>query len=249
MQCQSIRPCTRLLVRPSVCLSTGSFACPLVRPSVHLPVHWSVCSFTGASACVLVHPSFHLPVRLSAHPLVRLPIHRSVYPSTGPSGHPMVRLPIHRSVCPSTGPSARPQVRLPIHWSVCLSAGPSARPQVRLPVHRSVCPSTGPFFRSSVSSFAWCLLQVFTIDVRNHGNSTHTAAMDFHSMAADVEQWCSELGVEKTAVLGHSMGGKIAMTLALTKVSSNNHNWFVVKIRYKGEINCHFLSNINHTTD
>ena len=213
MQCQSICPCTRLLVRPSVCLSTGSSACPLVRPSVHLPVHWSVCSFTGASACVLVHPSFHLPVRLSAHPLVRLPVHRSVYPSTGPS--------------------ARPQVRLPIHWSVCLSAGPSARPQVRLPVHRSVCPSTGPFFRSSVSSFAWCLLQVFTIDVRNHGNSTHTAAMDFHSMAADVEQWCSELGVEKTVVLGHSMGGKIAMTLALTKVSSNNHNWFVVKIRYK----------------
>ena len=238
----SAGPSVRLPVHWFVCLSTCPSVCPSACPLVRLLIHWCICLCIGpsilSSACPLV-----------CHPLVRLPIHRSVYPSTGPSGHPMVRLPVHRSVCPSTGPSARPQVRLPIHWSVCLSAGPSARPQVRLPVHRSVCPSTGPFFRSSVSSFAWCLLQVFTIDVRNHGNSTHTAAMDTHSMAADVEQWCSELGVEKTAVLGHSMGGKIAMTLALTKVSSNNHNWFVVKIRYKGEINCHFLSNINHTTD
>lgn len=59
---------------------------------------------------------------------------------------------------------------------------------------------------------------MITVDVRNHGNSPHVAEMDFHSMGDDVEQLLGNLGVDKAIVLGHSMGGKIAMVMALTKV-------------------------------
>ena len=67
------------------------------------------------------------------------------------------------------------------------------------------------------------LYQVITVDVRNHGNSPHVAQMDYHSMAGDVEGVLEKLGVDKAVMLGHSMGGKIAMVMALTKVLVISH--------------------------
>ncbi|MCS6790546.1 MAG: alpha/beta fold hydrolase [Bacteroidia bacterium] len=53
------------------------------------------------------------------------------------------------------------------------------------------------------------------IDARNHGRSPHTAEMNYAVMAADLERLMDYLGIERAHWLGHSMGGKTAMYLAL----------------------------------
>ncbi len=59
--------------------------------------------------------------------------------------------------------------------------------------------------------------QVITADLRNHGNSPHIAGMHYNQMAADVHELITGLNIESPVIIGHSMGGKVAMTLALTK--------------------------------
>jgi len=51
------------------------------------------------------------------------------------------------------------------------------------------------------------------IDVRNHGLSPRAPDMDYALMAQDVLDTLDGLGVERFNVIGHSMGGKIAMAL------------------------------------
>ncbi len=57
--------------------------------------------------------------------------------------------------------------------------------------------------------------QVLIPDLRNHGQSPHRAEMDYPLMAADVEEFLTEQNVEKVFIVGHSMGGKVAMQFAL----------------------------------
>ncbi|WP_237387467.1 esterase [Xenorhabdus sp. Sc-CR9] len=54
---------------------------------------------------------------------------------------------------------------------------------------------------------------VIQIDVRNHGISPRIENMDYHDMAQDVLTLLDELNVPKATIIGHSMGGKIAMTM------------------------------------
>ena len=54
--------------------------------------------------------------------------------------------------------------------------------------------------------------QVTTVDMRNHGESPHHPTNSYPDMAADLSETISE----ETDILGHSMGGKAVMTLALT---------------------------------
>lgn len=56
---------------------------------------------------------------------------------------------------------------------------------------------------------------VVSVDLRNHGASPWSSAMDYPSMADDVRQLIETLGLKQPALLGHSMGGKTAMALAL----------------------------------
>ncbi|MEQ1620499.1 MAG: alpha/beta fold hydrolase [Methylococcales bacterium] len=56
---------------------------------------------------------------------------------------------------------------------------------------------------------------VYVLDMRNHGVSAHHPVMDYPAMAEDVRQFIRRLGLEKVSLLGHSMGGKVAMCLAL----------------------------------
>ena len=56
---------------------------------------------------------------------------------------------------------------------------------------------------------------VFIPDLRNHGHSPHHDEMDYPLMAADVEKFFAAQKIESASVIGHSMGGKVAMQFAL----------------------------------
>ncbi len=56
---------------------------------------------------------------------------------------------------------------------------------------------------------------VYVPDLRNHGQSPHAPVMDYPSMAVDVKSFLVEHKIEKVCLLGHSMGGKVAMWAAL----------------------------------
>lgn len=56
---------------------------------------------------------------------------------------------------------------------------------------------------------------VLVPDQRNHGQSPHSDVMNYSLMAADVDEFMSARGLARAAVVGHSMGGKTAMQLAL----------------------------------
>jgi esterase len=53
-------------------------------------------------------------------------------------------------------------------------------------------------------------------DLRNHGHSFHDESMSYIDMADDVISLCDHLNLSNTILIGHSMGGKVAMTIALT---------------------------------
>ncbi len=57
---------------------------------------------------------------------------------------------------------------------------------------------------------------VVAVDMRNHGDSPRTASHSYPDMAADLAEVIEGLGA-KVDLLGHSMGGKAAMQLALTR--------------------------------
>ncbi|MFT8418509.1 MAG: alpha/beta fold hydrolase [Acetobacter sp.] len=58
--------------------------------------------------------------------------------------------------------------------------------------------------------------RTLAMDLRNHGNSPH-GAMSYPAMAQDVLDTMEHAHARPAIVLGHSMGGKTAMTLALTQ--------------------------------
>ncbi|XP_068765722.1 sn-1-specific diacylglycerol lipase ABHD11 isoform X3 [Struthio camelus] len=60
--------------------------------------------------------------------------------------------------------------------------------------------------------------KVVTLDARNHGSSPHSPLMTYEAMSLDVQHLLARLGITKCILLGHSMGGKTAMTLALQRL-------------------------------
>ena len=55
---------------------------------------------------------------------------------------------------------------------------------------------------------------VYSVDLRNHGHSFWSPAHTYALMAEDVHNLIEELNLKKIILLGHSMGAKVAMTLA-----------------------------------
>ena len=54
-------------------------------------------------------------------------------------------------------------------------------------------------------------------DLRNHGRSPHDAHMDYPAMADDILELVDAKGLDQICLVGHSMGGKAAMCLALAQ--------------------------------
>jgi pimeloyl-ACP methyl ester carboxylesterase len=58
---------------------------------------------------------------------------------------------------------------------------------------------------------------VFALDLRNHGRSPWAATMSFDEMAGDVAAFIEHHRLGAVRLIGHSLGGKVAMHLALTR--------------------------------
>jgi len=73
---------------------------------------------------------------------------------------------------------------------------------------------SGKNWQSHARQFAE-VFQVVNIDLRNHGQSFHADEMNYSVMADDVVQLLNRLNLGHYSILGHSMGGKVAMMLAI----------------------------------
>ncbi|MCD4745887.1 MAG: alpha/beta fold hydrolase [Bacteroidales bacterium] len=58
--------------------------------------------------------------------------------------------------------------------------------------------------------------KVFILDLRNHGRSPHSKIFNYSVMTDDIREFITEHKLDKTIIIGHSMGGKVAMNLALS---------------------------------
>lgn len=98
--------------------------------------------------------------------------------------------------------------------------------------------------------------QTIQVDMRNHGLSPWSDVMDLSSMAEDIAQLCYDLHLHDIILVGHSMGGKVAMQL--TQVIPQLINTIIVldiaPIEYNDLSNIDVLKGLNscaeqHLTD
>lgn len=58
--------------------------------------------------------------------------------------------------------------------------------------------------------------QTHILDLRNHGKSFHSDDFSYEVMCQDVLDYCNANNIQKVSIIGHSMGGKVAMLFATT---------------------------------
>ncbi|KAL6900257.1 Alpha/Beta hydrolase protein [Trichoderma evansii] len=56
---------------------------------------------------------------------------------------------------------------------------------------------------------------VYTVDLRNHGESPHDPRHDYTAMTEDILAFINDHGLKEPILIGHSMGAKTAMAVAL----------------------------------
>ncbi|MDX1752057.1 MAG: alpha/beta fold hydrolase [Salinimicrobium sediminis] len=64
------------------------------------------------------------------------------------------------------------------------------------------------------NDFAEAGFQVHLIDQRNHGRSPHNDTFNYLELAKDIKEYIDSHHLENVILIGHSMGGKTAMTAA-----------------------------------
>lgn len=74
--------------------------------------------------------------------------------------------------------------------------------------------------------------KVYLVDLRNHGNSPHSDRFDYDCMVEDMVELMEDEGMAMASILGHSMGGKVAMHLA-TKYPAKVAELIIVDIAPK----------------
>lgn len=108
-------------------------------------------------------------------------------------------------------------------------------------------------WRSLAKAFAVKLgMPVYTLDLRNHGQSPHASPHSYSAMAADIHHFLvSHKLTSGVNLLGHSMGGKAAMALALNSdLNSPLRSLISVDMSpAKGKISPEFASYINAMMD
>jgi esterase len=65
--------------------------------------------------------------------------------------------------------------------------------------------------------------EVYLLDSRNHGLSPHEMEHTYHAMASDLLEFMDDLQIKKAIIMGHSMGGKVAMCFALNHPERLSH--------------------------
>lgn len=65
--------------------------------------------------------------------------------------------------------------------------------------------------------------QVHMIDLRNHGRSFHSEVFNYEVMVQDILEYCDANNLDKIDIIGHSMGGKVAMLFATKYPEKVNH--------------------------
>lgn len=74
--------------------------------------------------------------------------------------------------------------------------------------------------------------EVFVVDVRNHGESPHVDGMAYADLVDDLRALIERLGLSDVTLLGHSLGGKVAMAYAV-RYATEVRALFVVDIAPK----------------
>jgi esterase len=92
----------------------------------------------------------------------------------------------------------------------CQILGSAARTVILLHGLFGLSANLGPLGRELARHF-----RVLVPDLRNHGRSFHRPGMSYPAMAADVLALMDAHGLASAALVGHSMGGKVAMQAAL----------------------------------
>lgn len=64
--------------------------------------------------------------------------------------------------------------------------------------------------------------QVHLIDLRNHGRSFHSTTFNYEVMVQDILDYCTHYQLANINLIGHSMGGKVAMLFAVTHPELTN---------------------------
>lgn len=64
---------------------------------------------------------------------------------------------------------------------------------------------------------------VYCLDLRNHGTSPHDDDVSFDAMASDVLEFMDSEDIEDVILMGHSLGGKVAMQVALNNPHRISH--------------------------
>ena len=70
-------------------------------------------------------------------------------------------------------------------------------------------------FHITIPSPNGSAIKVYVLDIRNHGDSPHVSEMTFDLMARDTVHFLKERDIESTVLIGHSLGGALAMYTTL----------------------------------
>lgn len=69
-------------------------------------------------------------------------------------------------------------------------------------------------WRTLGNEFSDAGFQVHLVDQRNHGRSPHSEIFNYTELAKDIKEYIKTHGLKNVLLIGHSMGGKTAMTAA-----------------------------------
>nr|XP_008122836.1 PREDICTED: protein ABHD11 [Anolis carolinensis] len=105
------------------------------------------------------------------------------------------------------------QAATPVPVSYCVFDGASARPPLVL-LH-GLFGNKGNFASLAKAIVRRSGRKVLTVDARNHGDSPHHPLMTYEAMSDDVRLLLRQLRLDRCVLVGHSMGGRTAMAVAL----------------------------------